>query len=98
MAAENENQEVIELIWRLWTKGGQRDKNCKDNFNRTPVHNASSEGHIPILDYLIQHGCDKEPLDRDIFYPYLASRHNVNIGKCYQTFLYDIAAFLRGFW
>ena len=35
---------------------------------------------------------------RDIFYTYPASRHNVNIRKCYQIVLYDIATFLRGFW
>ena len=38
------------------------------------------------------------PEFRDIFYSCPDSRHNVNIGKCYQIFLYDIAAFLRGFW
>ena len=42
-----------------------RDKNCKDNFDRTPVHNAAAEGNIGIMEYLINHGCVKEPLDRD---------------------------------
>ena len=51
---------MVALIWNI-----TRDKNCKDNFDRTPVHNAAAEGNIGIIEYLINHGCAKEPLDRD---------------------------------
>ena len=65
------------LIWNT-----TRDKNCKDNFDRTPVHNAAAEGNIGIMEYLINHGCVKEPLDRDGSSPlHIAAYEGMYISK-----------------
>ena len=65
------------LIWNT-----TRDKNCKDNFDRTPVHNAAAEGNIAIIEYLINHGCVKEPLDRDGSSPlHIAAYEGMYISK-----------------
>ena len=36
------------------------DKDSKNNYNFTPLHEASQEGHLEVIKYLISIGCDKD--------------------------------------
>lgn len=52
----------LEGLIRLHNTGVQLDEGDYDH--RTPLHLASSGGHLEIIKFLISHGAQKNPRDR----------------------------------
>lgn len=61
--------------WLLDSAG--LDLEARNNFGRTPLHNAASQGHIGVVEYLVSKGADVRCRDRDFRTPlYFAKNQN----------------------
>lgn len=52
----------MKAIQQLLNEGAS--VNASDYDGRTALHLAASDGHVPVVEFLLHHGADVNPVDR----------------------------------